>query len=127
MNPRMPDAPEMPPPVDFARLAQVAGTDEEKKAILVTFFRIAGEISTSMEEAKRCGDIQRWKNEAHGLKGAAANLGMSPLAELCGRAEEGAETGGTFLAELLRSIGEELQIIAAYIARRQPSLRIDPE
>lgn len=64
-------------------------TPEEKSSLLDLFFQVAEEQTAIMARAG-CG--REWKDAAHALKGAAANLGLTSFAQKCAQAENGDET-----------------------------------
>ena len=68
-------------------LGMTAETEQEEQEVLALFFATSEEKITQLEHARRDGERTQWKAAAHYLKGAAANLGLSALAEQCQKAE----------------------------------------
>src|SRR5689334_11970475 len=100
------------PLLDFHRLQLVADTEQVQAALIALFFRLAGELTSAMENA---AGGEEWRNAAHSLKGSAANLGMAGLETLCRQAEK------TIDRTLLARIREELECIRNYIAAQNPA------
>ncbi|MDR3449178.1 MAG: ATP-binding protein [Alphaproteobacteria bacterium] len=109
------------PPLTFDRLEMVADSDAEKTRMLALFFRMADEAAEILEKTRRGEEFAQWKNAAHGLKGAAANLGMGELEKLCRRCEEAGSSTYDQRGELTRAIRDEVARIGNYIADHKPS------
>lgn len=112
----------MPIPLDMHRLSMVAESNEERTMIIGVFFRIADELIQTMDNAMRGDAYKQWKNAAHSLKGAAANLGMNPLVDKCLAAERCDESGVAKRRFLLEAIRREVQRIRDYIMSNYPDL-----
>ena len=69
-----------------------AGKKVEERELLEIFFSQANILIDVLGKAIVQEDNLAWKNAAHKLKGAAANLGANPLSELCFIAENTAES-----------------------------------
>ncbi len=110
-------------PVDMERIAMVAETDDAKSRIFSVFFDVAEELIFSMENAMRSDAYKQWKDAAHSLKGAAANLGMDVLMERCRLAEKSDGSGLAKRRWLLENIREEVRHIKQYITVHHPEIR----
>jgi HPt (histidine-containing phosphotransfer) domain-containing protein len=109
-----------PPPMDSSRLHMVAETDAEKIALLEIFFTLTREIVATMEDSRRSEEFTQWKNAAHKLKGAAANMGMTLLESICRESEKAANSTYSQRSALLRQMKDEIAHIKAYIAEKSP-------
>jgi hypothetical protein len=114
-------------PMDFRRLCLVADTEQEKASILEIFFKTTEEILVEMKDASRCNLPLQWKNAAHKLRGAAANIGMAALEKLFLESEKIAWIPDTSRDSLLRQINDEIAHIKAFIAKTDPFLLISGE
>ena len=110
------------PPVDFGRLEMVAETEKEKAALLALFFRLANGFVATMEKARRNQEFTQWRDAAHSLKGASANLGMVALETLCTQSEKAGALTYDQRTALLKCIKDEIEHIKAYVAQHDPSL-----
>lgn len=109
-------------PLDFDRLQLVAETDQDKASLLALFFRMGGECIAAMEQALRDGDFSAWKSAAHGLKGAAANLGMAALTTLCLDAERADALDHAQRQDLVWNVENEIERIKRYLSETYPDL-----
>ncbi len=103
------------PPVDMQHLRMIAGDEETRQDLLRMFFRSAEEKLAIMERARRHSEAAEWKNAAHYLKGAAANLGLKPFSQLCGHAERGGPFAYTEATTLLHNLRAEVTRIRVYL------------
>ncbi|MFG1924674.1 response regulator [Cryptosporangium sp. NPDC048952] len=82
-----------------ARLHELIGPDaqiDERQLVagLIRSFNAAGpQLLGQLGDALAAGDQETTAARAHRLRGAAANLGLGPLAELCSTLEEDARAG----------------------------------
>jgi hypothetical protein len=111
-----------PAPIDFHRLDTIAETKLEKKVILELFYNTFEEVLAEMKSAS-CNDKPlSWKEAAHTLRGAAANMGMTPLEELCLESERISWTALGFRNVLLQKIYDEIARIKTFVAENHPFL-----
>lgn len=86
------DRPAAAPVLDRARLAalrETAGQDGEAfvETLITLFLDEAQALLASLRQAAAGGDLDRAMRDAHGLKGAAANIGALELAGLAAELE----------------------------------------
>ena len=105
-------------PVVMSRFRLTAETPEEERAVLEIFFASAEEKLTIMKRTRRKDDRSEWKKAAHYLKGAAANLGMEPLAEQCRVAEQCDDFSPDSVGPMLQAIAQHLQQVRAFFAAK---------
>jgi HPt (histidine-containing phosphotransfer) domain-containing protein len=110
------------PPIDFGRLQLVADTPEKQASVMALFFRIANEIITTMEKARDNEETRQWKEAAHSLRGASANLGMAALESFCRQSEEPPDLTDSQRNGLLENIYKEIEHIKIYLMARNPVL-----
>ena len=114
----------MTAPIDLSRLSQITPVEQEQNTLLALFFRAGWDLISAMEKSLHAGDAAGWDMAARSLQGAASNLGIYPLANVCGQAlQEGALTGSES-ATLLDWIQIELENVRIYLARQHPTLLI---
>jgi HPt (histidine-containing phosphotransfer) domain-containing protein len=109
------------PPIDFRRLDLFAETERKKSSLLAFFFETTEEILAEMKNALGSGDQTQWKEAAHKLRGAAGNIGTSPLEKLCLESERTASDQDA-CSMLMKKIEDEIARIKAFIAREAPSV-----
>ena len=110
------------PPIDLRRLEMIAETEEEKIVFMECFFKTSEEIAAEMKKASESDDPLLWKNAAHKLRGAAANIGSVSIECLCLESERIAWTGIKFRGVLLQKIDDELSRLKSYIAEGRAAL-----
>ena len=115
-------AEDAPLPVDLSRLQIVADTVEEQAVLLDFFFKLTKEIVSIMEDSRRGEEFTQWKNAAHKLKGAAGNMGMTALENICRESEKAANMTYSNRSALLRQLKDEVARVKAYIADVNPAL-----
>lgn len=105
------------PPVDVNHLAMFIGDDEEEKRMVYDmFFRSAEQSLLDMGAALEKNENVVWKKAAHKLKGAAANFGAAPLADLCRGAEEYFEDMPAHKIPRLQSITQAVADIRMFLS-----------
>ncbi len=109
-------------PVDMQRIAMVADNDHDKIKVFSIFFHVADELLVSMENAMRADAYRQWKDAAHSLKGAAANLGMERLVQKCQRAGQSDRSGLAKRRWMLEDIRQEVQLVRHYVLLLYPEL-----
>jgi HPt (histidine-containing phosphotransfer) domain-containing protein len=112
------------PPIDFRRLKMITDTETEIASILEIFFKTTEEIVADMKDASLSGAFTQWKDAAHKLRGAAANIGMAPLEKLCLESEKIGWLDESDRTSMMQQIATEIAHIQAYIARKNPFLLI---
>jgi len=110
------------PLLDFRRLRMVAETEREMATFLELFFETAKDILSEMEEAAHDGVLKQWKESAHALRGAAANIGSASLEQLCLKAERVSWIIPDSRDIMLQLISEEITNIRAFIIEQHPFL-----
>ena len=97
-HPPSPPSPPATPPgaraenagrIDFAHLARYTGGDAALEAEVLGMFGEQVEMWLRMLDPE--GDGESWTSAAHAIKGSAATVGATRLAELCARAENSAQ------------------------------------
>jgi len=114
-----PDADDIAPPADLARLRRIAGDDEELMRELAIIF--IDSYPSQVEAIRRgiaIGDIAAVQLAAHSLKGAAATLTASRLAGEAGELERIARAGDVAGAEAqLPLLEQELAVFRDWLSR----------
>ncbi len=64
------------------------GDHEEERSLLTLFFEQNTLGIEQLENLYMSSDFETWKKASHRMKGAAANLGASPLSRACKKAED---------------------------------------
>ncbi|GEM_PF-1779497 len=112
------------PPIDFRRLHLIAETEGEKASFLEIFFKTAEETIAEMKEAS-CKDANaEWKNAAHKLRGASANIGMAALEKLCLDSERITWAASGARGDMLQKIADEIARVKNFIAEKDPFLLV---
>jgi len=104
------------PPVVIERFRLTAENASEQHSVLELFYNLAEEKVNEMEQSRFAKEPAIWKKAAHYLKGAAANLGMEVLAELCRFAEQNSDVGDQAAHEMTRAIRSELGRVKEFFA-----------
>ena len=105
-------------PIDLARLALLADTLEEEKSTMQIFYHHAQASIDAMQQSRRNEELAAWSQAAHAIAGAAANLGMQRLRELCKRAEISPPPDYPARTALLDEIRTEIKRIDRFMQRR---------
>ena len=103
-------------PWDPARLALIASTPEEERAIIAMLLTQGEQTLTSLNSLSDGHSQHEWQRAAHTLAGCAANLGMDTLLRHC-RNAEALSLPSPDRMEFIAAIEQALQEIALY----QPS------
>ncbi len=96
-------------------LAEVLGEDRMQRLFRITRTEFA-EALARLSLAVTAQDLDRTLNEAHALRGAAANIGAVTLAEAVERYEGGLR-GGMFCPVLLGAIDTAVTVADAALAK----------
>jgi HPt (histidine-containing phosphotransfer) domain-containing protein len=75
---------------------------------------------SEMKESAQIDALTQWRDAAHKLRGAAANMGMAGLEKLCLDSERTTAPS----PRLLQEIDDEIARIKTFIAEKAPSLFI---
>jgi len=110
------------PPMDFRRLEMIADTEQEKAILLEFFFKTTDDILLEMKNALKNRAASDWKEAAHKLRGAAANMGMVPLEKLCLDSEKTTFGPPSDADVLFKSVENETLRVKAFIAEKAPFL-----
>jgi two-component system sensor histidine kinase/response regulator len=107
-------------PVDWDRLYQVSGGDTEFEGVLSRLYlEEQQKAMETLSELAKSGDWAGVRRSAHGLKGAAANIGATGLSVLAGELESAAREREVERAvKSLRSIGVVAEAVEAAFADR---------
>jgi two-component system sensor histidine kinase/response regulator len=107
-------------PVDWDRLYQVSGGDAEFEGVLSRLYLDEQQQAlATLSELAKAGDWAGVRRSAHGLKGAAANIGATGLSVLAGELESAAREREVERAvKSLRSIGVVAAAVEAAFADR---------
>lgn len=100
--------------MDVSRLDMVADTMDEKRWLLNVFFVDAKGYVQQMHYALQHTDCLLYKESAHSLGGAAANLGMQQLEQRCSRAAHLTNLRGKQPRLLLSDIEDALTRLQDY-------------
>lgn len=73
--------------VNMSMFRVMAETPQEEQRVLSKFFELTEHQLFLMKNFRAAEDMQDWAIAAHYIKGAAANLGMTKLAQACAEAE----------------------------------------
>lgn len=97
---------------------EALGGDEFVAEMLTGFVREADDIIAELDQAARTDDPVGFRNQAHGLRSAAANVGARGIQELCAQCREvpvpALRADGTVLARRLRTeLGRVRQMMPA--------------
>lgn len=95
------------PPVNFARLAEILGSPEptEHYEVLQFFCRSTAPVMDRLEQVAAARDRDALRDEAHRIKGAAANAGCALLSDLMGVLERRAASADPLLIDGLVAAG----------------------
>jgi signal transduction histidine kinase/CheY-like chemotaxis protein len=88
-----------PPPADFAAhptidrdrlgsLFGMVGGDELVKRLVIAFEGEAGGLLAKLRDALAAKEAEALRQSAHSLRGSGLNLGLTRLAQMCGRVED---------------------------------------
>lgn len=80
------------------------GDPDFSQTLVALFLKTLDRVLSELETLSVSGDEKSWKEKAHELKGASANLGGEALSGLCHQAEE---SGGKSKPEMLSLIKAE--------------------
>lgn len=104
---------------DIERVEEIAGDDRELLGELCyLFLEDTEDRLRNMVSALRTGETTVIRNEAHAIKGAAANFGaqrMQEVAKYLERAAQGSETAGC--ARVLQALVGEFKALKSEIQR----------
>jgi HPt (histidine-containing phosphotransfer) domain-containing protein len=95
-------------------LAKVLGEERMQRLFRITRAEFA-EALARLSQAVTAQDLDRTQNEAHALRGAAANIGAIAVADAVARYEQGLRDGA-FYPGLLAAIGDALALADAALA-----------
>ena len=109
--------------MNFRELGENVGLEEDEILELVEIFiDSSGSDLDILDSAIEKADLQRVKEAAHSLKGAAGNLGFTEIYEMARGIEEKAEQNSLEgAAEALRTSKERYDQIAEAFRKRQKS------
>lgn len=105
--------------VNYSRIKEIAGDDEELIKTLLqlfvdTFEKCIKEMEDSITLIPQEGD-QEWQDANHELKGSAYNLGFEELGDYCKKVEfisDNPEEKEKIIAEYKNILGDVMEIIA---------------
>jgi HPt (histidine-containing phosphotransfer) domain-containing protein len=98
-----------------AALRRTGGNLKRYKALLQKFAEQSTTAVTEIRSALSAGDREQAARAAHSLKGAAANLGAAPVAEMAAKAEAAIPSG--------QSVEEYLQSLESSLASAVSAIR----
>ena len=101
-------------PINLEQMRLLADTPEEMRYVLHVFFTLAEEKLELLKQSRRKGEEAKWKATAHYLKGSAASMGMTQLAEQCRQAELGFQEPYDHKNQCLTSITMALGMARSY-------------
>jgi histidine phosphotransfer protein HptB len=114
-----------------ARLDDIAGPDpsEDERALLARLIRSfttkTAPAVDRLAEALRDGVADTVREQAHGLKGSAANVGAATLAGMFADVEHGARTGLGDRAAALAAVRAELDLVVPLLTA--VAAELDPQ
>ena len=103
--------------VDLTNLRLVTDGDPDlERELFDEFITSSVDLVTELE-AHCAGENSNedWRKSAHALKGIAANLGASHLAEISKQGQEGAEKDLEWKVDLLGQIKQEREKVVAFL------------
>ncbi|URR34517.1 Hpt domain-containing protein [Thermosynechococcus sp. HN-54] len=104
----------MTSPIDWDYLAALSGGDREfELELLQTFVEDAQQRLEALAEAVNQGNVDQIKRDAHHLKGASGNVGISAMQSVAAQLEQ--STTPETLAQA-KTLVEELQRLFATVA-----------
>lgn len=104
----------MTSPIDWDYLASLSGGDREfELELLQAFVEDAQERLKALADAVNQGNIEQIKRDAHHLKGASGNVGISAMQTVAAQLEQ--STSPDTLAQA-KTLVEELQRLFATVA-----------
>jgi signal transduction histidine kinase/DNA-binding response OmpR family regulator len=105
-------------PIDLARLGLLAESMQEERDAMQIFYQHAQASIDSMHQSRRAEELGQWSQAAHAIAGAAANLGMQRLRDLCKRAETNPPSDYPARTALLDDIRTEINRIERFMQQR---------
>jgi len=106
-----------PATLDRLRALNEPGEPDIVNELLTLFLDDAPARLAAVAAAQEAGDAQGLQRGAHGLKGAAANVGALRLQALCHRLEEVGRLGEAGDPTVVQLLHEEFEILREEIAR----------
>jgi len=100
-------------------LRDLGGEDEPEflKDLLTKFVEHADRAVVELRAAAACGDRERVRAVAHGLKGSAGNVGAKPLADLAAELEATAKSPGAAVTSAdVETLAREVVRVRARLA-----------
>ncbi len=107
--------------IDLSRLRQISGGDEAFARELIEIFNEDNHLRLErMREASGTDDWETCEFEAHGIKGASANVGAKKLSELPWRFENSSrQRNHEAIAEGLNQIEAEFKSLQNFVSRKK--------
>lgn len=106
-----------PATLDRLRELNEPGEPDIVIELLTLFLADAPARLAAVAAAQRAGDARGLQRGAHGLKGAAANIGALRLQALCHRLEDLGRLGEPGDSMIVQSLHEEFEILRGEITR----------
>lgn len=110
------------PPIDYARMELIYQTVPEQRELLALFFRLSEQHIAEMQSSRRNEEFKSWREAAHSLKGASANLGMNRLEDICRQAEQGKNLSYNERTALIALAAAEMGRLRQYVRDTRPEL-----
>ncbi len=106
------------PAVEWSALVAAVGDEAFARNLASLFIMTSSELLGTIDGAANARELTVLADQAHVLKGAAANIGARKLSEAAGMLESAALCGVTDLIVLVRELQRETTRVAQYLKRK---------
>ncbi len=105
-------------PVNLEQLNQFGDSPQEIRKLCALFFQQVGELVDALKKACAEHQAEPWRQTAHKLKGAAANLGAEALAKAAASAQHEPDAAQEGKEAIIAAIEQELALARSFLTER---------